>query len=151
MVRRSAGILLYRLRQGLLQVFLVHPGGPFFKNKDAGYWTIPKGEIEEEKALVAAIREFQEETGMQPEGPFIPLTAVKQKNGKWVDAWAMKGDLDPATLRCNMFTLEWPPKSGRFREFPEVDRGEWFDTDEAMEKINPAQAALIIELKAHIS
>lgn len=147
MPRTSAGLLLYRWENDALQVFLVHPGGPFFAKKDNGAWSIPKGEIDEgEDALAAAQREFEEETGCRPGENFLPLAPVKQKSGKTVLAWAVEGDCDPGTIRSNTFTLEWPPKSGRMRECPEVDRAGWFTVDEAKQKINPAQAALIDEL-----
>ena len=151
MVKRSAGILLFRYFNKILQVFLVHPGGPFFRNKDEGSWSIPKGEIQEtESPLDAAVREFEEETGINLAGPFIELIPVKQKSGKLVYAWAMEGDLDPANLNCNNFKIEWPPKSGRFAEFPEIDKGEWFTINVATKKILQAQAALIAELDAKL-
>lgn len=144
----SAGILLYRLRSGTLEVFLVHLGGPQWARKDLGSWTIPKGEFSAgDDPLAAARREFREETGAAIEGDFVALTPVKQKAGKIVHAWAVAGDIDPAHLRSNTFTMEWPPKSGRMREFPEVDRGEWFSIPIALEKINPAQQALLRELE----
>jgi predicted NUDIX family NTP pyrophosphohydrolase len=147
MPRTSAGILLYRRKKNVLQVFLVHPGGPFFTKKDEGAWSVPKGELDEgEDALAAARREFEEETGCRAEGTFIPLSPVTQKNGKIVLAWAMEGDCDADAIRSNTFALEWPPKSGRVRDFPEVDRAGWFTVEEAKRKINPAQAALIDEL-----
>ena len=146
-MKKSAGILLYRFYKGDIQVFLVHPGGPFFKNKDLGSWTIPKGEIEEnENLLVAATREFHEETGILLTGSFIELKPVKLKSGKLVYAWALEGDLDEKKVRCNTFTMEWPPKSGKFAEFPEIDKGEWFHTTKAFEKIIPAQLSLIEQL-----
>lgn len=151
MPKISAGILLYRRKNGLLQVFLAHPGGPFFAKKDEGAWSIPKGELDEgEDPLAAARREFEEETGCRPEGSFIPLSPVTQKGGKTVLAWAVEGECDPATIRSNTFTLEWPPKSGQMREFPEVDRAGWFTVEEAKRKINPAQAALLEELAKKI-
>lgn len=147
MPKTSAGILLYKRKDGVLHVFLVHPGGPFFAKKDAGAWSVPKGEIDEgEDALAAAKREFEEETGCRPEGEFIPLSEVTQKSGKIVRAWAVEGDCDAQTIRSNTFTLEWPPRSGRMREFPEVDRAGWFTVGAAKEKINPAQIALLEEL-----
>ena len=147
MPKTSAGILLYKWENGVLQVFLVHPGGPFFAKKDQGAWSVPKGEIDEgEDALAAAKREFEEETGCRPEGSFIPLSPVTQKSGKVVRAWAVEGDCDAETIRSNTFTLEWPPKSGRMKEFPEVDRAGWFTLDQAKEKINSAQVALLEEL-----
>jgi predicted NUDIX family NTP pyrophosphohydrolase len=148
MAQVSACLLLYRVRQGTPEVLLVHPGGPFFRKKDEGAWTIPKGEgAAGEELLDAAQREFQEETGSVPAGQFLALAPIKQKSGKTVHAWAMEGDLDAATVRSNTFTMEWPPKSGKHAEFPEVDRAEWFDLETAKKKIVPAQAALIIELE----
>jgi len=136
----------------VLQVFLVHPGGPFFTKKDEGAWSVPKGELDEgEDALAAARREFEEETGCRAEGTFIPLSPVTQKNGKIVLAWAMEGDCDADAIRSNTFALEWPPKSGRVRDFPEVDRAGWFTVDEAKKKSNPAQAALVDELLAKLT
>lgn len=138
---------MYRLRDGKLQVLLVHPGGPFYKNKDEGAWSIPKGEVgPDEDLLAAARREFEEETGVAPSGPFIPLTPVKQKGGKTVHAWGFPGNCDPSAIVSSTFTLEWPPKSGHQREFPEIDRAEFFDLAEARRKIIPAQAALLEEL-----
>ena len=143
-MKESAGILLYRHVNGRLEVLLVHPGGPFWANKDAGAWTIPKGEIApDEDPLACALRELEEETGYACTGAAIPLPPVKQKGGKLVRAWAAEGDFDPATLVSNTFTMEWPPKSGKRATFPEVDRAEWFDLARAREKINPAQAALL--------
>jgi predicted NUDIX family NTP pyrophosphohydrolase len=152
MAKKSAGILLFRHDKHELECFLIHPGGPFFKNKDKGVWSIPKGELDEsEEPLAAAIREFEEETGKRVEGPFVPLTPVKQKGGKLVCAWAAKGAFDPATLKCNTFRMEWPPKSGKFGEFPEADRGEWFTLEVASEKIIPGQLPLLKELEALVS
>lgn len=149
MPKTSAGILLYKRKDGDLRVFLVHPGGPFFAKKDAGAWSVPKGEIDEgEDALAAAKREFEEETGCRPEGEFIPLSEVTQKSGKVVRSWAVEGECDAQTIRSNTFTLEWPPRSGKRQEFPEVDRAGWFTVGEAKEKINPAQIALLEELLA---
>ncbi|UYQ94515.1 NUDIX domain-containing protein [Chitinophaga horti] len=147
MPKRAAGILLFRKKKNALQFFLVHPGGPYWKNKDEGVWTIPKGEYEtDEDPLHAALREFQEETGIALEGDFIPLEPVRQKSGKIVQAWAMEGDLDTSKLISNTFLLEWPPKSGMFVEVPEVDRGEWFGEKEARQKINQGQIGLIDQL-----
>lgn len=144
----SAGLLMYRCCQGQWQVLLVHPGGPFFQHKDAGAWTIPKGEVESGDDLLAtACREFQEETGLTPTAPFVSLNSIKQKGGKLVHAWAFAGDCDPATMRSNTFTLEWPPKSGRQMEFPEVDRAAWFEFEPARTRINPAQVSLIDRLE----
>ena len=144
---QSAGILLYRKRNDRVELFLVHPGGPFWKKKDVGSWTIPKGEFtNNEKALEAAKREFEEETGIALFGDFIELTPVKQKAGKIIYAWALEGNVDPSAILSNSFKIEWPPKSGQYREFPEIDKAEWFGEEEAKEKINPAQARLVDEL-----
>jgi predicted NUDIX family NTP pyrophosphohydrolase len=152
MTMTSAGLLLYKKVQGVFQVFLVHPGGPFFAKKDGGAWSIPKGEIDEgEDPLAAAIREFEEETGCRPEGRFLPLSPVKQKSGKTVLAWAVEGDCDAGTIKSNTFSLEWPPRSGRTQEFPEIDRAGWFTIEEAKRKINPAQAALLDEASSKVS
>jgi predicted NUDIX family NTP pyrophosphohydrolase len=131
-----------------LNIFLVHPGGPFWQNKDAGAWSIPKGEFTgEEKPLDAAIREFNEETGIPVSGDFIELSPVKLKSGKLVHAWAVEGEIDTAAIKCETFIkVEWPPRSGKFLSVPEVDRGEWFSVDEAKTKVNPAQVDLINEL-----
>lgn len=147
MPKVSAGLLMYRVREGELEFLLVHPGGPFWKNKDAGAWTIPKGEIQAgEEPLNTALREFEEELGSQAEGKFIELKPVTQKGGKLVHAWAVEGDLDPAHIQSNTFEMEWPPRSGKFQTFPEVDRAEFFRMAEAREKINPAQWAFLEEL-----
>jgi predicted NUDIX family NTP pyrophosphohydrolase len=149
--RSSAGVLLFRRAGGSVEVFLVHPGGPFFRNKDAGAWSIPKGELNDgEAALDAARREFLEETGFAAEGRFIPLSPVRQASGKVVQAWAVEGNFDPARLRSNTFEREWPPGSGRLQRFPEVDRAAWFAPGEAALRINPGQAPLIVELLALI-
>lgn len=148
MEKISAGILLYRTKNGVLEVFLVHPGGPFFVKKDAGVWGVPKGEIDEgEDPLAAARREFEEETGFKAEGTVFPLTPVRQKGGKTVLAWALEGDCDPERTQSNTFRLEWPPHSGRQREFPEVDRAGWFGVSEAKQRINQAQIDFIDELE----
>ena len=145
---KSAGILLYRFREGVLQVLLAHPGGPFWAKKDAGAWTIPKGEIgDSEEPLAAARRELREETGLDLDGEFIALAPVRQKSGKWVHAWALEGDCDPAAIRSNTFSVEWPPRSGKQREFPEIDRAAWFTIPEAREKILAAQAGFLDELE----
>jgi predicted NUDIX family NTP pyrophosphohydrolase len=147
MTKKSAGILLYRVKARAPEVFLVHPGGPFWKNKDIGAWSIPKGEFtDEEEALTAAKRELEEEAGIKCNGPFLALNAVKQKGGKLVHAWAAEKDVDPDTLTSNTFQMEWPPKSGRFKDFPEIDKGQWFFADEAKQKINAYQVPLIDEL-----
>ncbi|MDB5252799.1 MAG: hypothetical protein JWP27_1968 [Flaviaesturariibacter sp.] len=146
-MRKSAGILLYRLHTGSPEFFLVHPGGPFWKSKDAGAWSIPKGEFtDDEEPLAAAQREFTEETGKAVGGPFRSLTPVRLKSGKSVQAWAAEGDIDAASIVSNTFQLEWPPRSGRWLSVPEVDRAGWFRLDEARVKINPSQAAFIDEL-----
>src|ERR1700691_5990042 len=147
MPRISAGLLMYRLYASKLQVLLAHPGGPFFKNKDDGAWTIPKREIEQgEDLLEAAKREFKEETGVTPKGPFTALTPITQKGGKIVHAWAFEGDCDPSAIASNTFTMEWPPKSGRQMEFVEIDRADFFDVAAAKRKLKAAQVALIDEL-----
>ncbi len=147
MIKQSAGILLYRKNDSELQVFLVHPGGPFFKNKDLGSWSIPKGEfLDDEDALVAAKREFEEETGQPIDGVFIPLDPVTLKSGKVVHAWAIDGNIDHETIVSNVFEIEWPPKSGKKQSFPEIDRAGWFDIKTAKVKINPAQVGLIENL-----
>jgi predicted NUDIX family NTP pyrophosphohydrolase len=143
--RRSAGIVLYR---NALEVLLVHPGGPFFAKKDAGVWSIPKGEYEDgDDPLACALREFEEELGtpLEADSP-IELGTIVQRGGKQVIAWGVAGDLDPSTARSNTFTMEWPPRSGRQQEFPEVDRAEWFSVDEAREKLVPAQVELVNRL-----
>ena len=148
MPRRSAGILLYRRSAGTLEVLLVHPGGPFWAKKDLGAWSIPKGEYEEgEDPRACALREFEEELGAPPPaGPLVELGTAKQSGGKVVTAWAAEGDVDAAAARSNTFTLEWPPRSGVMREFPEADRAEWFEVDEARRRINPAQAVFLDRL-----
>jgi predicted NUDIX family NTP pyrophosphohydrolase len=149
--KRSAGLLLYRRRAGQLEVFLVHPGGPFWAKKDAGAWTIPKGEIDEgEDELAAARRETSEETGFTPEGEFVALSPIRQKAGKVVVAWAIEAECDPAQLRSNLFSMEWPPRSGRMAEFPEVDRGAWFSLDEARGKLLESQLPLLDSLQARL-
>ena len=142
---------MYRFRDGKLQVLLAHPGGPYFKNKDEGAWSIPKGEVEpDEDLLETAKREFAEETGVSPIGPFTALTPITQKGGKIVHAWAFKGDCDPDEIVSNTFTMEWPPKSGRQVEFPEIDRADFFNVAEAKRKVKAAQAPLIGELEATV-
>lgn len=149
MAKQSAGLVVFRKQKNELQFFLVHPGGPFFARKDAGAWSIPKGEFDEsEDALAAAKREFKEETGIAMEGKFISLAAVKLKSGKHVHAFAIEGDLDETTIASNTFEIEWPPKSGKQKTFPEIDKAGWFDLKEAREKINPAQVALLEETTA---
>lgn len=147
MAARSAGLLLYRRQGDTVEVFLAHPGGPFWKNRDLGVWTIPKGLVEPgEEPLAAACREFAEETGIEPTGPFLPLGSVKQKGGKTVEAWAFAGDADPDAICCNTFRMEWPPRSGKFIEIPEIDRCGWFDPQTAKSKLNPAQAEFVDRL-----
>ncbi|HVN41000.1 MAG TPA: NUDIX domain-containing protein [Myxococcota bacterium] len=149
MPRVSAGLLLYRLAPGGLEVLLVHPGGPFFARKDLGVWSIPKGEAEPgEELLAAARRELAEETGFAAEGTPLPLGEIRQAGGKLVHAFAMRGDADPGRLRSNEFDLEWPKGSGRRSSFPEVDRAEWFDLEEARRRVNPAQIAFLERLAA---
>jgi predicted NUDIX family NTP pyrophosphohydrolase len=150
-IKQSAGILLYRKATNILEVFLVHPGGPFFKNKDEGSWSIPKGEfLDDEEALAAAKREFEEETGQAIDGNFISLGSIKQKSGKTVYAWAIEGDINHETILSNTCEIEWPPRSGKKLTIPEIDRAEWFLIDEAKRKINPAQSELIDRLTALI-
>jgi predicted NUDIX family NTP pyrophosphohydrolase len=147
MVKQSAGILVYRKRKNQIEIFLVHPGGPFWLKKDLGVWSIPKGEIEEgEEPFDVALREFKEETGQTISGKFVPLNSVKQKGGKIITAWAVEGDADQGKIISNTFEMEWPPKSGKMKAFPEVDKAEWFAINVAKEKINPAQIAFIDEL-----
>jgi len=149
--KKSAGILLYRRRAGALEVFLVHPGGPFWRNRDDGAWTIPKGELDErEDALDAARREFTEETGLVAQDPFAPLTPLRQPSGKLVHAWAAEGDCDATAIRSNAFSMEWPPRSGRMAEFPEVDRAAWFSLAEARRKLLPGQVPFLDELQEGI-
>jgi len=149
MPKLSAGILLFRRRRPAIEVMLVHPGGPFWAKKDLGAWSIPKGLADEgEDLLEAAKREFLEETGMPIEGEFLDLGAHKQRGGKTIAAWACEGDFDPARLKSNTFTLEWPPRSGRMAEFPEVDRAAWYSIADAFMKINKGQKPIIAALEA---
>jgi predicted NUDIX family NTP pyrophosphohydrolase len=144
MTKRSAGIVMFRWRQRTLEFLLVHPGGPFWAKKDVGAWSIPKGLFESgEDALSAAKREFEEETGFRPYGPFLELGSFRQPGGKTIWAWAVEGEYDLATFRSNTFSMEWPPKSGRIQQFPEVDRAEWFGAPEAVRKISKGQVAII--------
>ena len=148
----SAGILLYRIHAGALEVFLVHPGGPYWHDKDAGAWSIPKGEIEGgADALATARREFREETGQEVSGEFVPLTPLRQRGGKIVHAWAVQGDVDATSIASNTFSIEWPPRSGRQREFPEVDRGGWFTIPEAWEKIVVGLRGFLDELQQRLA
>jgi predicted NUDIX family NTP pyrophosphohydrolase len=146
--KRSAALLLYRRRSDGLEVLLAHPGGPLWAKRDAGAWSVPKGEIESgEEPVVVARREFEEETGQQPpDGELVPLGEIRQKSGKLVEAWAAEGDLDPAIARSNTFPLEWPPGSGDWIDVPEVDRVAWFGLDDARIRLNPAQVAFIDRL-----
>jgi len=151
MPKRSAGLLMYRLRELQVEVFLVHPGGPFWAKKDLGAWSIPKGEYASgEDPLEAARREFAEETGFEPGGDFIPLGTIKQAGGKLVSVWVVEGDCDPAQIRSNLCTIEWPPRSGKKIEIPEVDRAAWFKLDEARERILKSQAPMLDLLLAHL-
>jgi predicted NUDIX family NTP pyrophosphohydrolase len=149
MARRSAGLLLFRQVSGEIEVMLVHPGGPFWAKKDEGAWSIPKGEYgEDEDPLLAARREFEEETGVAPpDGEWIPLRPLRQRGGKVVHAWAVQGDLDTAALKSNTFSMEWPPKSGRMQEFPEVDRAAWLSIDAAEVKILKGQVPFLVQLR----
>lgn len=152
-MKQSAGILMFKIEDGELRVLLVHPGGPLFTKRDAGWWSIPKGEyIGDEDAMTAAVRELQEETGAIIETThLVDLGSVRQKSGKVVTAWGVEADFDVTTLVSNLFALEWPPRSGVLREYPEVDRGEWFGADAAREKINSAQAAFIDRLETWLA
>ena len=144
----SAGILLYRLPSGTAEIFLVHPGGPFWAKKDESAWSIPKGEYEAgEDPLTVAKREFQEETGFEIDGTFSPLSPLKQPSGKVISAWAVEGDVDASALASNTFSLEWPPKSGKTREFPEVDRGAWFPLPIARVKLQAGQRGFLDQLQ----
>jgi predicted NUDIX family NTP pyrophosphohydrolase len=150
MPRKSAGILLYRKSNSGLEVFIVHPGGPFWKDRDAGAWTIPKGEFTDEDPLAAAQREFKEETSFDVAGDFQPLAPQTLKSGKVVYAWAVEGDIDASQVHSNLFEVEWPPRSGKRIQVPEVDCGGWFSVEDALKKINPAQAGFIRELLEHL-
>jgi predicted NUDIX family NTP pyrophosphohydrolase len=146
--KQTAGILMYRWRGQVVEVFLVHPGGPFWANKDAGAWSIPKGEpYQGEDLLAAAKREFQEETGYSINGDFVALRAVKQAGGKIVHAWAVEGDCDAESIKSNTFSIEWPPRSGKRKEFPEVDRAAWLSLSLAKEKIQKNQRSLLEQLE----
>jgi predicted NUDIX family NTP pyrophosphohydrolase len=150
--KRSAGLLLFRRRQDEPEVLLVHPGGPLWAGKDDGAWTVPKGEVEQnEDLLAAARREVEEETGARPSGTFIPLPPVHQAGGKVVHVWAVESDFDPESLVSNLFEMEWPPRSGRRRSFPEVDRAAWFDLETAARKILPSQAAVLRHLQERLT
>ena len=147
MAKTSAGLILYRMQSGKLEVLLVHPGGPFWGKKDEGAWFVPKGELNVgEEPLAGAKREFEEETGLKPEGEFLALGSVKQKSGKTIVAWAFEGDCDPSSIKSNTFTIEWPPKSGRRQEFPEIDRAGFFTVTQAEAKMHPVEYPLVLRL-----
>jgi len=149
--KRSAGLLMYRRRNAVVEVLLVHPGGPFWAKKDDGAWSLPKGIIDPgEDELLAAIREFEEETGFTAEGEFIALTPRRQPSGKIIYAWAIEGDCEPLAMKSNMFTMEWPPRSGKMTEFPEADRIEWFDIESAKVKIIKGQRGFVEEFENFI-
>jgi predicted NUDIX family NTP pyrophosphohydrolase len=152
MAARSAGLILYKREAGALRVLLAHPGGPFWAKKDRGAWSIPKGLVESgEEPLDAAIREFREETGFGAEGSYLPLGEVAQRGGKRVEAWAVEGDCDPASIKPGMFEMEWPPRSGRMAQFPEIDRIAWFTLAEARERILAAQLPFIDRLEEKLN
>ena len=152
-MKRSAGLLLYRVRDGVVEVLLGHPGGPFFARKDDGVWTVPKGEYEpDEEPLAAALREFTEEIGTAPpDGDPVPLGETKQSNGKLAVVWALEGDLDVTEIDCNLFEMEWPPRSGRLQSFPELDRAGWFDLPTARRKAFASQGPFFDRLEQHLS
>jgi len=151
-MKKSAGILVYRKKRKEIEYLLVHPGGPFYKNKDLHSWSIPKGEYEvDEDAFEAARREFFEETGFGIDGNFIALKKVKQNGGKTVDTWAVEANIDSSKIESNTFELEWPPKSGKYQKFPEIDRAEWFDYEEARNKILKGQIPVLDELRTLLS
>lgn len=150
-MKTSAGILLYRIINSDLEVFLVHPGGPYWEKKDDGAWSVPKGEFEEgEDSLEAARREFREETGSDIKGDFMELKPLKQPSGKVVYVWAVEGNIDEVSIESNLFTMEWPPKSGKKQEFPEVDRGGWFTIPEARKKLLKGQVGFLDELQKRL-
>lgn len=147
MSKISAGILMYRFRAGVLEVLLVHPGGPLWSKRDLGSWSIPKGEYtDKEDPFIVAKREFQEETGFQADGDFVPLKPLKQPSGKIVSAWALEGECDTSKVKSNTFKMEWPPRSGKQQEFPEIDRAEWFTIEMAKKKLLKGQVGFIEEL-----
>jgi predicted NUDIX family NTP pyrophosphohydrolase len=151
MRKMSAGLLMFRRRKADVEFFLVHPGGPFWSKKDLGAWSIPKGEYtEDEESLEAAQREFEEETGIVPSGDFIALDEIKQPSGKLVTAWAFEGDCSPREIRSNTFSMEWPPKSGRIKQFPEVDQAGWFSLQEARKRILKGQLGFLERCMARI-
>jgi predicted NUDIX family NTP pyrophosphohydrolase len=152
MARKSAGLLVYRHRAKRLEVLLVHPGGPFWQNRDTGAWSIPKGEFsDDEDALAAARREFQEETGLVASGEFVPLSPIRQRGGKTVYAWLVECELNLSQVKSNTFSMEWPPRSGKLQEFAEIDRAEWFTLDRAMEKILEGQRTLLLEAQSKLA
>ncbi len=153
MASRSAGLLMYRFVDRELEVFLVHPGGPFFRNKDLGAWTVPKGEIEEDESpLEAARREFEEETGqVPPETGFVSVGEIRQKGGKSVVAWAFAGSFDPRSIVSQTFEIEWPPRTGKHQSFPEIDRADFFDVEHAKHKLNPAQIPFVERLAERLA
>ena len=151
MAKRSAGILLYRLREGELQVLLAHPGGPFWARRDDGAWTIPKGLVRPDDLLTGALREFNEETGLTAQGPFVPLQPVRQKSGKTVHGFAFEADLDLSAFSSNTFEMEWPPRSGQKKQFPEIDRIGWFGLPAAMNKIIAYQQPFLVELQQKLA
>ena len=147
MEKKSAGLVMYRYRNSILEVFLVHPGGPYWAKKDDGSWSIPKGEYsDDEEPFQVAKREFKEETGYDAKGDFLPLTTIKQPSRKLISAWAFEGDCDASTIKSNTFKMEWPPRSGKEAEFPEVDRAEWFPTNMAKKKLLKGHIGFIEEL-----
>jgi predicted NUDIX family NTP pyrophosphohydrolase len=150
-MKQSAGLLLFRTINQQLEIFLVHPGGPFYAKKDAGFWTIPKGELEDqEEPLNAAIRDFEEEIGFKPSGSFIELGTITQKGGKKVFCWALEANVDLENIKSNLFEIEWPPRSGKMKAFPEIDRAAWFGYQEAEKKINERQVSFLAEVKAKL-
>jgi predicted NUDIX family NTP pyrophosphohydrolase len=151
MPKQSAGLLIYRRRDNRVEVFLVHPGGPFWQNKDHGAWSIPKGEFRScDDPLDVAVRELREETGMTVHGEFVPLTPIRQRGGKTVHAWLVAGDFDEADVKSNSFSIEWPPRSGKMQEFPEIDRAGWFTWEVARQKILESQRPLLDEAEARV-
>lgn len=148
MAKKSAGLLVYRQKEKTIEVLLVHPGGPFWAKKDEGAWSIPKGEVgDDEDLLVAAIREMEEETGIKVSGDFTELTPVKQKSGKWIHAWVLEKELDIDHINSNTFEMEWPPRSGIKKIFPEIDKAGWFNTSTAKKKVIEGQISLINQLE----
>ena len=151
MKKQSAGLLMYRRRSENVEVLLVHPGGPFWATKDLAAWSLPKGEYPEgEDPFATAVREFEEETSMRPDGQFIPLGQIRQPSGKLVTAWAFEGDCDPTTIKSNLFSMEWPKRSGKMAEYPEIDRGDWFTFAVARRKIHRGQVGFLERLAQHL-